>query len=73
MAAVSALPKRQEALTVFASLGQPVEARLRLLDLALGREIDRRIVGGVDHVLADADQLRGESPSHRPFGHSPRR
>ena len=37
-------------------------AASRLLDLLLGREVDRRVVGRVDHVLANQDQAasRGE-------------
>ena len=46
----------EEALAVLVGLGQREEARLGLLDLLLGREVDGRVVGGVDHVLADQDQ-----------------
>ena len=46
-----------EALTVLAGLGHFEEAGLYLLDLLLGREIDRAAVGGIDHVLPDHDQV----------------
>ena len=44
----------QEALAVLARLGKREEAAFGFLDLLFRREIDRRIVGRVDHVLADA-------------------
>ena len=47
----------EEALAVLVGLGEREQARLGLLDLLLGREVDGRIVGDVDHVLADQDQL----------------
>src|SRR5262252_8666988 len=37
--------------------GQRIEPRLSLLDLLPGREVDGRVVGRVDHVLADQDEL----------------
>ena len=43
----------QEALAVLARLGELEEPLLGLLDLLLRREVDRRVVGNVDHVLAD--------------------
>ena len=46
-----------EAAVVAAGLGQLVEPALGILDLVARREIDRRVEGDVDHVLADADQL----------------
>ena len=49
--------ERREALPVLAGLGEREEPRLRLLDLLLGREVDRAVVGHVHHVLADHDQL----------------
>ena len=45
-----------EAAVVAAGLGQLVEPALGVLDLVARREIDRRVVGDVDHVLADDDQ-----------------
>ena len=45
-----------EAAVVFALLGELVEAALGFLDLVARRGLDRRVVGDVDHVLADADQ-----------------
>jgi hypothetical protein len=45
-----------EPLPVLVGLGEREEARLGLLDLLPGREIDGRIVGRVDQVLADQDQ-----------------
>ena len=38
-------------------LGQFVEPALRVLDLLLRRHVDRRVIGDVDHVLADGDEL----------------
>ena len=49
--------KAEEALAVLVRLRQREQPRLGLLDLLLGREVDRRVVGAVDHVLADDDQL----------------
>ena len=43
-----------EAAAVAAGLGELVELALGVLDLLARREIDRRVVGDVDHVLADA-------------------
>ena len=45
-----------EALAVLALLGEIVKPRLGFLDLLLRREVDRRVVGRVDHVLAEHDQ-----------------
>ena len=45
-----------EAAVVAAGLGQLVEPALGVLDLVARREIDRRVEGDVDHVLADDDQ-----------------
>ena len=45
-----------EAAVVAAGLGELVEPPLGVLDLIARREIDRRIVGDVDQVLADDDQ-----------------
>ena len=62
--------ERQEALAVLARLGQREEAAFGVLDLLLGRKVDRRIEGDVDHVLADHDQLRGGRRDRRPCGRS---
>ena len=43
-----------EAAVVAAGLGQFVKLALGILDLVARREIDRRVEGDVDHVLADA-------------------
>ena len=45
-----------EAAVVVAGLGELDRAALGLLDLVLRPLVDRRIVGGVDDVLADGDQ-----------------
>jgi|GEM_PF-6641329 len=45
-----------EALAILAALSECVEAVFGLLDLFLRGEIDRAVVGRVDHVLADSDQ-----------------
>ena len=52
----------EKSLAVLALLGEIVEPRLGLLDLALGRGVDGAVVGTVDHVLADDDERapRGE-------------
>ena len=49
-----------EARAVFAGLGQLVKLLLGLLDLDRGRRIDGRIVGGVDHRLADLNELAAD-------------
>ena len=46
-----------EAAAVAPDLGEVVEALLGVLDLLARREIDRRVEGDVDHVLADLDQV----------------
>ena len=46
-----------EAAAVASGLGELVEPALGVLDLLARREIDRRVEGDVDHVLADQDQL----------------
>ena len=46
-----------EAAVVAAGLGDLVEAPLRLLDLLARARIDRRVIGDVDDVLADRDEL----------------
>ena len=60
MASVSADGEGLEARAVFAGLGKLVELLLGLLDLHRGRRVDRRIEGGVDHLLADLDQLAAD-------------
>ena len=50
----------EEALAVLARLGQRKKPRLGLLDLLLRREIDGGVVGRIDHVLADQDQLAAD-------------
>ncbi len=52
-----------EAAVVLALLGELEEALLRLLDLLARRHLDRRVIGDVDHVLADADQRPAEARS----------
>ena len=42
---------------ITSDLGELVEASLRILDLVARREVDGRVEGDVDHVLADVDQL----------------
>ena len=46
-----------EAAVVAAGFGQFEQPPLGVLDLRARREVDRRVIGDVDHVLADADQL----------------
>ncbi len=46
-----------EAAAVTADLGELVQAPLGVLDLLARREIDRRVEGDIDHVLADLDQI----------------
>ncbi len=46
-----------EAAVVTAGLGKLVELALGILDLRPRREIHRRLVGDIDHVLADPDQV----------------
>ena len=53
---VSDWAKALEAAVVAAGLGQFVQPALGVLDLVARREIDRRVEGDVDHVLADDDQ-----------------
>ena len=49
-----------EAAIVAAGLGEFVELALGVLDVALRRRVDRRVVGEVDHVLADRDQIAAD-------------
>ena len=46
-----------EAAAVAAALGDLVELALGLLDLLARAGVDRRVIGDVDDVLADADQV----------------
>ena len=52
-AVVSAWAKRWNPRIVAAGFGDLVELALGVLDVAQRRRFDRRIVGEVDHVLAD--------------------
>ena len=54
------LGKALEAAIVAAGLGQFVQLSLGVLDLGPRREIHRRLVGDVDHVLADPDQVAAQ-------------
>ena len=51
-----------EAAVVAAGLGKLEQPPLGVLDLVGRRHVDRRVIGDVDHVLADRDQraARGE-------------
>ncbi len=49
-----------EARAVFAGLGQLVKLLLGAFDLHRGRRVDRRIEGGIDHRLADLDELAAQ-------------
>ena len=50
------LREKLEAAVVAPGLGQFVKPALGVLDLVARREVDRRVIGDVDHVLADHDQ-----------------
>ena len=52
--------KVEEALAVLAALGDLVEPALGLLDLRLRRVVDGAVVGAVDDVLADHDELAAD-------------
>ena len=52
--------ERLEARAVFAGLGQLVKLLLGAFDLHRWRRVDRRIEGGVDHHLADLDELAAD-------------
>ena len=43
-----------EAAVVAAGFGQFEQPALGILDLLVRRHVDRRVIGDVDHVLADA-------------------
>ncbi len=49
-----------EAAVILSGFGQLKQAALGILDLRTRREIDRRVIGDIDHVLADADQIAAE-------------
>ena len=49
-----------EAAIVVADLGELEEPLLRLLDLVARAPLDRRVIGVVDHVLADEDERAAE-------------
>ena len=61
-----------EAAVIAAGLGQLVELALGLLDLVARREIDRRVEGDVDHVLADRDQRAADRQVVDRCGRNPR-
>ena len=48
--------ERLEAAVVAAVFGQFEQPALGILDLRLRRHVERRVIGDVDHVLADGDQ-----------------
>ena len=54
------LRKTLEATIVAAGLGQFVQPPLGVLDLRPRREIHRRVVGDIDHVFADPDQIAAQ-------------
>ena len=49
-----------EAAVIAAGFGELVELALGVLDLRARGEIDRRVIGDIDHVLADADQVAAQ-------------
>lgn len=49
-----------EAAVIAAGFGELVQAALGVLDLRPRREVDRGVVGDIDHVLADADQVAAQ-------------
>ena len=49
-----------EAAVIAAGFGKFVQPALGVLDLARRRRIDRRVVGDIDHVLADGDQVAAD-------------
>jgi hypothetical protein len=51
------LGETHEAAVVAADFGDFVEAPLGVVDLVLRGELDRGVIGDVDHVLADLDQV----------------
>ncbi len=54
--AAQAFGEIDRALAVFGAFADAIERLFRLLDLRLGRLVVRRLIGGIDDVLADADQ-----------------
>ncbi|MCY1519416.1 hypothetical protein D9M68_541660 [compost metagenome] len=53
--------ERLEAAVVAAGLGEFEQAALGIFDLALRRHVERRVIGDIDHVLADRDQRAAKS------------
>ena len=49
-----------EAAVITAGLGELIEPALGVLDLRPRQEIDRRVIGDIDHVLADPDQVASQ-------------
>ena len=54
--AAQAFGEIERAVAVFRAFADAIERLFRLLDLRLRRLVVRRFIGGIDHVLADADQ-----------------
>ena len=50
------ISKRERALAKAAALGNFVQRLFRIVDLCGGRNVDRRLIGGIDDFLADTDQ-----------------
>src|SRR5215471_11042326 len=50
------LGKALEPAVISSALGQLVQATLGILDLVAGREVNRCVIGDVDHLFADLDQ-----------------
>ena len=57
---MSACEKRLEAAVIAAGFGELVELALGILDLRARGEVDRRVIGDIDHVLADPDQVAAQ-------------
>ncbi len=54
------LRKALEAAVVFSGFGDFVEFAFGVLDLRRGCKVYRRVIGDVDHVLADDDQVAAD-------------
>ena len=67
------LRKTLEAAVIAAGLRQFIELALGVLDLRARREIDRRVEGDIDHVLADPDQVAAQRQGRRWSGRNPAR
>ena len=65
--------KALEAAVVPPGLGDLVEAPLGLLDLLARARIDRRVIGDVDDILADRNELASAARGHRRCGRSRKR